>query len=336
MPTDSPLDRPGHDAGPVVALSALAALVCGAGSAVQARANGALATAFGAPVEASLWSFGSGWLVLVVGLVALPRARAGLRRVVAAVRAAHLQWWELLGGLAGGFFVGVQTFAVPQLGVALFTIALVGGQTTNALLVDHLGLGPAGRTHVTAGRVAAALVTFVGVAVATTARSGSGHALSLPAVVLAVLAGAGMAVQQAINGKVNGTSRDPVATTFINFSWGLLALTGWACALAVRGGLHAPTTLDVPWWAWLGGVIGVAYIAASAVVVRHLGVLVTALMTLTGQLVTAVLLDLLSGSAPVSAQLVAGVAITLAAAAGAGIAARRPRRTSITTEGSSS
>lgn len=288
--------------------------------------NGTLSNALGAPVEAAVWSFGSGWLLLALGLLVLPRARAGLRGVAAAVRSGHLQWWELLGGLLGGFFVAVQTFVVPLAGVAMFTIAQVGGQTSNALLVDRLGLGHAGRRPVTSGRVVAALATFVGVAIASSSRGGASGSAPVLAIVLAVLAGAGMAVQQAINGKVNTHSVDPWATTFVNFSWGTAALLCWGGIQLATGRAHLPTAqalASVPWWSLLGGVIGCAYIAAMAVVVRRLGVLLMALLTLTGQLVGAVVLDLAAPGGGVTARLLLGVAITLVAAAGAGIASQR-------------
>lgn len=313
--------------GRVVPLWALASLLGGAGAAVQARANGGLATSLGSPAAAAVWSFGSGWVVLAAGLVLLPSARHGLRQVARAVRATRLQWWEVLGGLFGGFFVAVQAFTVPRTGVALFTIAVVGGQTASALAVDRLGLGPAGRAALTPARVVAALATFAGVAVASFARSGgTATRTGLVVLLLAVVAGAGMSVQQAINGKVNQASGHVVATTFVNFCWGLVALGILTGGLAATGQAPAVHPGRVPWWSLCGGLIGVAYIAIAAAAVRVLGVLVAALMSLTGQVVTAVGIDLATGAAPVSARLVLGVLVTLVAAVAAGRAARRAPR----------
>ena len=42
------------------------------------------------------------------------------------------------------FFVFAQSFTVGLLGVALFTVAAVTGQTLSGLLVDRIGIGPAG------------------------------------------------------------------------------------------------------------------------------------------------------------------------------------------------
>ncbi|MCH8612237.1 DMT family transporter [Arsenicicoccus dermatophilus] len=338
MPTDEPAAAPGTAAAgdrepregrPVVALSAAAALLVGALASVQSRANAELAGTFGSAVDAALWSFGSGWVLLLLAVLTRPGVREGLRRVAQGVRAGRMRLWTTLGGLLGAFFVGVQSSSVPELGVALFTVAIVGGQTANALVVDRLGLGPAGRVPVSAGRVAAALLTFVGVGVAALARGGAHGSSGIPLLplVLTLLAGAGMAVQQAINGRVNALSQDVLATTAINFTWGLLALAGWATALAARGQLHPPRTWAAPWWAFVGGVLGLVFVGVGAVVVRHLGVLVAALMTLTGQLVSAVLLDLLTPATrgQVGPQLLLGVGLTLLAALGAGVAAQRRR-----------
>ena len=81
----------------------------------------------------------------------------------------------------------------------------------------------------------------------------------------------------------------------------------------------------MPWWAWWGGLCGIVFVFAAAIVVRHLGVLLFTLVMLTGQLSAAVGLDLLTPAtrAGIGTQVVLGVLVTLVAAAGAGVAARR-------------
>ena len=80
-----------------------------------------------------------------------------------------------------------------------------------------------------------------------------------------------------------------------------------------------------PWWAYFGGVLGVGFIAGAAWAVKEIGVLTFGLLTVAGQLGAALALDLLSAQTrgEVTGGLVAGVAITLAAAALAGYAAAR-------------
>jgi bacterial/archaeal transporter family-2 protein len=65
-----------------------------------------------------------------------------------------------------------------------------------------------------------------------------------------------------------------------------------------------PTRLPTEPWLYLGGAIGVVFIAVAAAIVRSIGVLLLSLATIAGQLVTSLLLDIL---APTSRQ---GVTVT--------------------------
>ncbi|WP_312718959.1 DMT family transporter [Mobilicoccus sp.] len=338
MPTDSspvPPDPASADPAPparsgltperasgVVIVAGIATFIAGALGAVQSRANGTLATVFGSAIDAALWSFGSGWLLLTLAMLH-PKVRGGLVEAHRAYRGDSLRWWMFLGGLGGGFFVVAQTWSVPQIGVALFTIAIVGGQTLNALLVDSVGLGPAGKAPVTWTRVLGALGTIAGVALASLGRGGGDHALVLAPVFLAVVAGAGMAVQQAINGRVNRHSGNIVSTTWVNFTWGLVLIGGVLLAQVLRGTWTPPRTWDSPAWTFLGGVIGIVFVGVGALVVHYLGVLLATLLTLSGQLIGAVLVDVLGGASHLSPLVLVGVAVTLTSAAFAAVAGRR-------------
>jgi transporter family-2 protein len=305
--------------------AAAAAFAGGAVLSVQSRVNGELSTRFKAPLDAALWSFGSGAVLLTLLLLVVPRVRGAVRSLPGALREGRLRWWQCLGGIAGGAFVVAQTYAVPLAGVAIFTIAAVGGQTGNALLVDKLGLGPAGRAPVTLARALSAALAFVGVVVAVSARGGGpGRAVVVPALVAAFV-GALMTVQQATNGRVGAATGSAMATTWLNFAVGTCFLLLAALLQALTGSLRAPATLDVPWWAWLGAPCGIVFIFTAAVVVRHLGVLLFTLVMLTGQLSAAVALDLLTPATRghIRAQVVVGVLVTLVAAAAAGVSSRR-------------
>jgi transporter family-2 protein len=70
-----------------------------------------------------------------------------------------------------------------------------------------------------------------------------------------------------------------------------------------------------PWWIYVGGVLGVAFIATSAWVLPIIGVLVFALVAIAGQLIGSLVLDLVfpvPGS-NVTWNLVAGVLLALVA-----------------------
>lgn len=304
-------------------LALIAAFVCGVLLAVQSRINGDLGTHL--PAMTAAWASFLIGLVTVSLLWCTASFRAGVGAVWEAVRSGRLPAWQLCGGFAGGLLVAVQTYAVPRVGVATFLIAIVGGQTVNALVVDRLRLGPAAPQLITPARLAAAALAVVGVAVAVTPGLQEGTFLWLP-VVGAFLVGMATAVQQATNARLSQVAGRSTVTSFINFATGSLLLVvvgGWV--VLPQGW---PDLTGIPWWAWTGGVLGVVFIVLAAWAVMHSGVLLFALVTITSQLGTGVVLDLIEPSTrgAVGPQLLSGVAITVCAAAWAALARARARR----------
>ena len=259
-------------------------------SAAQSRMNGQLALETGSGIEAALFSFGSGLVLLFVLLALRPSTRAGLGRIIAAVRLRELRWWQVLGGLLGAYFVAVQSFAVPAVGVALFLVAVVAGQSGNSLVVDRIGLGPAGKQAITGVRVLSSVLAVLAVGVAVSGRFGSGST-SLIALVLAISAGAGIAIQAAINGRVARQAGDPMSATLVNFVVGTVGLLGAFFVINVVGDGETGALLGAPWWAYFGGAVGVVFIGIAVWVVPVVGVLVFAVTNIAGQMVGALALD---------------------------------------------
>ncbi|MCK0113297.1 DMT family transporter [Ornithinimicrobium sp. F0845] len=303
-------------------LALLAALACGALLAIQSRVNGELGTHVGA-MQAAWISFGSGLVALSL-LWLTPRFRAASARVREALRQGRLRPWHLLGGVAGGLLVGTQTYAVPLVGVATFLIAIVGGQMVSALVVDRLGVGPAAPERVTFGRVAASVLAVLGVLTAVGPELTSGLAW-LP-VLLAFLVGMGTSVQQATNALITATGGDAAVTGFVNFAVGTVVLVLVGCWTVLPAGM--PDVSTAPWWSWSGGLIGVVFILGAAWAVMHSGVLLFGLVTVTSQLGTGVVLDLIEPSTrdQVGTQMLLGVALTVIAAVVAAMARARARR----------
>ncbi len=321
-------EQAGRDPARVHLFWAVLTFVAGTFLSLQSRMNGELATVLGRGLDAAMWSFGSG-LVVLTGIVATaPPTRAGFVSLRKALREKSIQPWQCLGGAVGGLYVFNQAYAVPLAGVALFTIAVVGGQTANAIVVDRFGIGPAGRVPVTRARVAAALLATVGVVVAVGGRvAGTSGAVVIP-VVLALLIGALTTAQQATNGRVNVAAGNPFTTAWLNFAVGTVVLLVLTVPGALTGTFGTPRSLAAPWWAWFGGVLGIAVVTVSAVAVRHLGVLQVMLLMLLGQLSSAVALDAVSPATRghITPVVIVGLVITLVAAALAAVAANRAAR----------
>ena len=117
----------------------IASVVSGMLVAGQSRINGELGLRMGDGALAALISFSSGFLILTLAMLASPRSRAGLKTVIGDIRRRRLPWWAILGGLGGGFLVLTQGLVAGVLGVALFSVAVVAGQTLGAMWIDSRG-----------------------------------------------------------------------------------------------------------------------------------------------------------------------------------------------------
>jgi transporter family-2 protein len=271
-------------------LGLLLAFVVGVLVAAQARVNGELGDRLGDGVLAALISFGVGLLLLCLALAASAELRSRLGAVRVAVRRGALPRWQLIGGLCGAALVTCQGLTVATIGVATFTVAVVGGQLLGSLWVDRTGLSPSGATPVTALRVLGAGIALAAVAVAGFGQwNAEGGSLWLA--VLPALVGGGLAFQQAVNGRV-GVVGGPIVAAWVNFAVGagaLLLIAG--VVVAVRG---RPDSWPTDLWLYLGGALGVALIAMGVLAVRWIGVLLLGLASVGGQLAGALVLDVLT------------------------------------------
>lgn len=280
-------------------LPALAGLPLAVGSGlaipVQGRINGALGARLNDGIAAAAVSFSTGLLVMILISLVLPRGRAGLAAIIPAVRSRAFPRIYVVAGAIGALFVFAQSFTVGILGVALFTVATVTGQTVSGLVVDRLGIGPAGKKSVTAIRIVGCVLTIAAVAWAVSPRfsgggSGDGAPGLLVPLILPVAAGFLMSFQQAMNGTATLHYGTPIAATLVNFVAGCIVL--WA-AFAVKLAVAGPgNPLPGEWWYYLGGPMGCIFIGLGALLVRSLGVLVTGLGMIAGQLLGSLALDL--------------------------------------------
>ncbi|MEX2288845.1 MAG: DMT family transporter [Mycobacteriales bacterium] len=312
-PVTAPAPVPPRSASPALA----AAVVAGALVAVQQRLNGELKTALTDALLTAVVSFGTGLLAVLAVVLSRPAARAAFGLV------RQVPWPQRLGGLGGALLVAVGAAAAPEIGVALLTVGLVAGQTGGGLLVDRLGLGPGGAHALTLPRIGGAALCLVAVGISVL---GEGARSADPLLlVLVVLAGLGVAVQQALNGRVRRSTGDAGVAVLVNFLVGGAALVlGWLVHVAYSGLQVGPWPGPEQWYLYAGGPLGAAFVAVAALTVRRLGVLRLGLAIISGQLVGALLLDL---TVPVHDQAVdvltvVGVLLTMVAVAISGRAAR--------------
>ena len=291
-------------------LDGLAAL-SGVMIAFQARANGELSYRLDNAPQAALVSFSSGLFFITIYAIFSPAIKEGIKRLRSAVSSGEIPKIRLLAGALGGAFVALQTSVVPLIGVALYSVASIAGQSAVSLLVDRIGLTGGGVKLISSRRISAALITVIAVLVSVIDKLEADN-FQLLALLLALIAGALVGVQRALNGQINEYSQNSYTTSLLNFITGTSFLTLFMIILIALGRVELQPLPVGPWWIYTGGVIGVIYVAATSLIVQHLGVLTFTLFSVGGQLIASLLLDIYSPTQGVSVSwyLVSGIVMT--------------------------
>jgi transporter family-2 protein len=131
---------------------------------------------------------------------------------------------------------------------------------------------------------------------------------------LALVAGAVLPFQAAVNGQLKVALGNPLFAAFVSFSVG----TGFVLALLLMTRASLPTNVGaIPWWQWLlGGLLGASYLVLVIVLTPLLGVALSFSLIVAGQMLMAMVLDhyglLGIPLHPVNAPRVAGAALLVA------------------------
>jgi transporter family-2 protein len=110
------------------------AVAGGVGLAFQASINARLGEALGSSLWATVVQVLAGFGLL---LVCLAIVRQPLPPFAGAAR---LPWWIWTGGMLGSAYVLIAIITTRPLGVTLMAGAVIVGQMTAALVIDHFGL----------------------------------------------------------------------------------------------------------------------------------------------------------------------------------------------------
>ncbi|SER04107.1 transporter family-2 protein [Neolewinella agarilytica] len=107
---------------------------------------------------------------------------------------------------------------------------------------------------------------------------------------LAIFAGVMLPIQAGLNSEIGKAVKSPVYGTLISFLVGTLGLllymvltrANWA---DIKGGFQ------LPWFYWIGGLLGAVYVAAIIILTPRLGVALTFGITVAAQMIFGVLMD---------------------------------------------
>ena len=110
-------------------------------------------------------------------------------------------------------------------------------------------------------------------------------------VIAALLVGAIVPVQTAINTRFRESIGSPIVAGFFSFIIGLFVSA--LIALALTGHLipDLATAAQQPWWVWLGGFMGVSFIVGNILLFPRIGSVETVILPILGQVTMGLLCD---------------------------------------------
>lgn len=125
--------------------------------------------------------------------------------------------------------------------------------------------------------------------------------MNWPILPMAVAAGALVAVQVALNGRMQTAIGSPGLSALISLGVGLIVLL----PVVATGQLGHPRLgglAQAPWWAWLGGVCGATFLVATVIGLPRIGAALMLAAVLLGQLAMGLVIDTLGwfGVAPIA------------------------------------
>jgi transporter family-2 protein len=271
-------------------LFASLSVVAGSLLAVQAGANTQLSKAIGSPFAATL-------LQLAVGALALTflAVLSGMLGVVADLRS--VPWWHAIGGAASAFYVISTILLFPRLGAVVSVGLFIAGQVLASLALDGFGLLGVPRKPIDAPMVVGTLAVFAAATAIVFGQKGTVSEFSVSRcgwILLALLAGAILPVQGAVNGLLRADIGAPLTVGAVSFIVATLSMAVALVAVIAFTDQPKPHLIQLaamPWWGWLGGFAGAFYVTAVFTAIPVIGTAATVGLTVAGQQIASVFVD---------------------------------------------
>lgn len=198
-----------------------------------------------------------------------------------------------LGGLLGVVFLTGNIILLPRIGAALTVIVTVTGQMIIGLLIDTFGWFEAAPQDFHFMHFAGVSLLIIGVIYMNANKNiGVGRRHSRGWIFLGLFTGMLPPVQTAVNSALSQETGSAVFATFISF------LVGTVILFLLSLTIHRKVTfrlknegMTIRPWHFLGGILGATYVAVNIILMPHLGVTLTMMAAIFGQIIMGLLID---------------------------------------------
>lgn len=272
------------------ALFAPLSLLAGGLLAVQAGANTQLSKATGSPFAATTIQ-----VVIAGGLLLIVAAASGTMLAFDSLRA--VPWWHGLGGLATAIYVASTILLFPRLGAVVTVGLFIAGQMIASLGLDTFGVLGVPRQTPELATIAGTLAVFAGAAAIVFGQKGATRELSpakLGWILLALVAGAVLPIQGAINGLLRSDIGAPFVVGTVSFAVATLSMVVVLLITTVLTDAPKPQLrglAKMPWWGWLGAFCGATYVTTVFTAIPVIGTAAAVGLTVAGQQIASLFVD---------------------------------------------
>jgi bacterial/archaeal transporter family-2 protein len=265
-------------------------LVVGGLLAVQAGANTQLSKATGSPFAATTIQ------VVIAGTLLLLIATA-TGTAFAFGSLPGVPWWHASGGIATATYVASTILLFPRLG-AIATVGLfIAGQMFASLGLDTFGMLGVPRQPPEAATVIGTLAVLAGAAAIVSGHKGTTSDLSASKIgwiLLAILAGAVLPIQGAINGLLLSDIGAPFVVGTTSFAVATVSMAAVLLVMLLATDAPKPQLsglAKMPWWGWLGAFCGATYVTTVFTAIPVIGTAPTVGLTVAGQQIASLFVD---------------------------------------------
>lgn len=265
-------------------------LLAGGLLAVQAGANTQLSKATGSPFAATTIQ-----VVIAGGLLLIVAAAMGTMFAFATLP--RVPWWHAIGGIATAIYVASTILLFPRLGAVVTVGLFIAGQMFASLGLDTFGVLGVPQQPPQTATILGTLAVLVGAAAIVFGQKGSTHELSaakLGWILLALLAGAVLPVQGAINGLLRSDIGAPFVVGTISFGVATLSMIVVLLITLILTDAPKPQLrglATMPWWGWLGAFCGATYVTTIFTAIPVIGTAAAVGLTVAGQQIASLFVD---------------------------------------------
>lgn len=110
-------------------------------------------------------------------------------------------------------------------------------------------------------------------------------------ILLGVFAGACSPVQTSVNTRLKRKLGSPMYSAFFTFLTAPFVLTALMIGLGQGAYLSLDKMIREPWWVWIGGIVGVAFVTVNIQIMQRLGAIQTVVLPALGQTLMGLIID---------------------------------------------